>query len=73
MEKQDAQRLRYRGIPLNASAFIEMVIFLLPINHLRKRRTETAEKPIELDLGFTSSETASFLFWDKNRSSTHLG
>ena len=33
---------------------------LLPINHLGKRRTETAEKPIEFDLSFTGPKTASF-------------
>ena len=31
---------------------------LLPINHLGKRYTETAEKPIEFDLSFTDPETA---------------
>ena len=33
---------------------------LLPINHLGKRYTETAEKPIEFDLSFTDPETAPF-------------
>lgn len=31
---------------------------LLPIKNLGKRRAETAEKPIEFDLGFTDPETA---------------
>ena len=34
--------------------------FLLPINHLGKRRTETAKMPIEFDLSFTDPETAPF-------------
>ena len=33
---------------------------LLPINHLGKRCTKTAEKPIEFDLSFMDPETASF-------------
>ena len=33
---------------------------LLPINHLGKRRTETAKTPIEFDLSFTCPETAPF-------------
>lgn len=33
---------------------------LLPINHLGKRRVETAEKPIEFDLSFKGPETAPF-------------
>ena len=33
---------------------------LLPINHLGKRRAETAEKPIEFDLSFKGPKTAPF-------------
>ena len=33
---------------------------LLPINHLGKRRVETAKMPIEFDLSFTGLETAPF-------------
>ena len=33
---------------------------LLPINDLGKRRAKTAKKPVEFDLSFADSETASF-------------
>ena len=35
---------------------------LLPINHLGKRRAETAEKPIEFDLSFKGPKTAPFRY-----------
>ena len=35
---------------------------LLPINHLAKRRAETAEKPIEFDLSFKGPKTAPFRY-----------
>ena len=35
---------------------------LLPINHLGKRRAETAEKPIEFDLSFKGPKMAPFRY-----------
>ena len=41
---------------------------LFSINHLGKRRSETAEKPIEFDLSFTGPEAAPFGPWGQKSS-----
>lgn len=46
---------------LIAPVFLETARFSPPfINHLGKRRAETAKMPIEFDLSFTGLETAPF-------------
>ena len=51
--------LRLYGLS-RSSRVLAAADFLLPTNHLGERRSETAEKPVGLNLSFTNPEMAPF-------------